>query len=94
MGSTVFDEFCTALNKTPGRIHAGLADLPFNHAKRMVTVSPGFPVDFAVINYAKWIKEVSVSPYSTTVHLHWQWQNVVSRCSSELTIEEVSARLS
>jgi len=61
VGSTIFDEFCTALNKTPGSIQPGSADLPFNHAKRMVTVSPGFPVDFAIINYAKWIKENVVS---------------------------------
>jgi hypothetical protein len=60
----------------------------------MVTVSPGFPVDFAIINYAKWIKEVSAFPYSTSSTLEWEWQNVVSSCPSELTTEEVSARLS
>ena len=58
VGSTVFDDFCTALNKPPAGILTNITDLPFNHIRRMVQVSPEFSVDFSIFNYAKWIKEV------------------------------------
>ncbi|RDB14917.1 putative extracellular serine carboxypeptidase [Hypsizygus marmoreus] len=67
VGSTTFDRFCDALNKPFGRLQA-TADLPFNHSARMVTVAPGLSVDFAIVNYANWIKDhiVSVCPPELT----------------------------
>lgn len=58
VGTTTFDEFCTALTKGFGLVEADLADLPFNHTSRMVTLGPGFSVDLAIVNYANWIKAV------------------------------------
>ncbi|KAF8073998.1 serine carboxypeptidase S28-domain-containing protein [Lyophyllum atratum] len=60
VGSTRFDEFCTALNKPFGSF-AAAADLPFNHTARMVTVADGLKVDFAIVNYANYIKQNVVS---------------------------------
>lgn len=34
-------------------------ELPFGHSKRMVSLGQGFALDIAIINYGKWIKEVS-----------------------------------
>ena len=55
--SDVFEDFCAALNNPFGPFRA-VADLPFNHTSRMVQVSADFAVDFAIVNYAKWIKKV------------------------------------
>jgi hypothetical protein len=32
--------------------------LPYEHPERMLTVSEGLTLDFSVINYARYIKEV------------------------------------
>jgi len=61
VGSTAFDDFCTALNKPPAGVLANITDIPFNHPRRMVEVSPKFSIDFSIFNYAKWIKEQVVS---------------------------------
>ncbi|KDQ62701.1 hypothetical protein JAAARDRAFT_121424 [Jaapia argillacea MUCL 33604] len=60
VGSTKFDEFCEALAKPPFGHHA-LRDLPFGDDSRMVRLPGGLTVDFAVLNYAKYIKENVVS---------------------------------
>ncbi|KAF8228544.1 peptidase S28 [Tricholoma matsutake] len=65
VGSTAFDDFCAALNKPLGWAPAYLADLPFNHIRRMVTLSPEFSVDLSIINYSRWIKEHVVSGCSS-----------------------------
>ena len=56
----------------------------------MVTLSEGFAVDFAVLNYAKYIRKVNISTkaYLTTSLIH-DFQNVVSKCPKGQTIEEV-----
>ncbi|KAG5653760.1 hypothetical protein H0H81_010847 [Sphagnurus paluster] len=66
VGDKTFDKFCEALN---GHANVAIAELPFNHTSRMVTVAEGFRVDFAIVNYAKWIKQhiVSECPSDKTV---------------------------
>ncbi|KAF9464098.1 serine carboxypeptidase S28-domain-containing protein [Collybia nuda] len=68
VGSTRFDEFCTALSAPFGNFSAA-AELPFNHPERMVPVTTGFSVDFSIINYANYVKKNTVShcPSSSTV---------------------------
>ena len=57
----------------------------------MVTLSEGFAVDFAVLNYAKYIRKVNISTeaYLTQSHKSTIFQNVVSKCPKGQTIEEV-----
>jgi hypothetical protein len=67
VGSTAFDEFCESLDKwiIPSvNMSAADMELPFGHPKRMVSLGQEFQIalDMAVLNYAKWIKEVS-SPF-------------------------------
>ncbi|KAG6919235.1 hypothetical protein DXG01_008031 [Tephrocybe rancida] len=67
-GSTSFDDFCDALNNPFGKFSAA-ADLPYNDPARMVTLSDDLKVDFAIFNYAKYIKKhyVSQCPENKTV---------------------------
>jgi hypothetical protein len=58
VGSTSFDEFCETLGKPFGKITTASLELPFGHEDRMVTLYDGLAVDFAVVNYGKWIKQV------------------------------------
>ncbi|GLB38681.1 putative peptidase S28 [Lyophyllum shimeji] len=69
VGSATFDEFCGNLSKPFGHFSAAAADLPFNHPSRMVAIADDFHVDFAIVNYAKWIKQhvVSRCPADQTV---------------------------
>ncbi|KAF5377966.1 hypothetical protein D9615_006701 [Tricholomella constricta] len=61
VGSTTFDDFCHALKKPLGHHNASIADQPFGHTSRMVTIADGFKLDFSIVNYALWIKEHIVS---------------------------------
>ncbi|KAF5335362.1 hypothetical protein D9611_011660 [Ephemerocybe angulata] len=70
-GSTKFDDFCHTLSAPFTRTMAAsnFEELPFNHEKRMVNVEPGFAVDIAIVNYARWIKTnvVSNCPSDSTI---------------------------
>ncbi|KAL0945264.1 hypothetical protein HGRIS_000775 [Hohenbuehelia grisea] len=68
IGSTTFDEFCTALNKPP-LSRRGTNDLPYGHEARLVTLPDDLVVDWAIINYGKYIREhyVSQCPSDKTV---------------------------
>ncbi|KAF8905141.1 serine carboxypeptidase S28-domain-containing protein [Mucidula mucida] len=70
-GSTGFDDFCESLSKPPfglGLVE-GTAGFEYEHPTRMVSLPGGLTVDFAVLNYAKWIKEnvVSSCPEDSTI---------------------------
>ncbi|KAG5646028.1 hypothetical protein DXG03_004630 [Asterophora parasitica] len=69
VGSETFNDFCASLSKPFGRINAAAPEWPFNHTSRMVTIAPGLKVDFAIVNYANWIKKhvVSRCPSDKTV---------------------------
>lgn len=57
VGSTGFDEFCEALSKPiGGAMH--IAALPIGHEDRLLSVWDDHKIDFSVLNYAKWIREV------------------------------------
>lgn len=57
MGSTSFDEFCEALSKPIGR-SPDIAALPIGHEDRLLTLWEDQKIDFSVLNYAQWIREV------------------------------------
>ncbi|KAF9013147.1 serine carboxypeptidase S28-domain-containing protein [Cyathus striatus] len=64
VGSTTFDDFCETLGKPFGRISATAAgELPYGNQERLVQVegAEGLALDFAVLNYAKWVRENVVS---------------------------------
>lgn len=90
VGSTAFDEFCEMLGKPFGIVSAANMELPFGHPNRMVSLGKGFALDIAIINYGKWIKEVSYSVVSDLDWSHALLQHVVSRCPSESSVEEVT----
>ena len=54
-GSTAFEDFCDVLGKAPA---AHLEALDYGHEERMVDVGDGLTLDFSVLNYAKYIREV------------------------------------
>ena len=61
MDSTQFDEFCEALNKPiTGATH--IAALPIGHEDRLLTLWDNHKIDFSVLNYAQWIREVRDVP--------------------------------
>ena len=60
VGSTRFEEFCDTLSKPFGKITTAALELPYGHDDRKVTVDNGLAVDFAVVNYGKWIKNVRI----------------------------------
>lgn len=70
VGSTVFDSFCAALVKPPFHLASSPAvvDAPFGDESRMVK-EEGLMLDYAVLNYAKYIREkyVSLCPEGMTV---------------------------
>ncbi|KZP31567.1 peptidase S28 [Athelia psychrophila] len=70
VGSTVFDSFCAALVKPPFPFVSSPAvvDAPFGDASRLVK-EEGLVLDYAVFNYAKYIREkyVSLCPEGMTV---------------------------
>ena len=53
-GSTAFEDFCEVLGKAPAHLEA----LEYGHEERMVDVGDGLTLDFSVLNYAKYIREV------------------------------------
>jgi hypothetical protein len=57
VGSTAFDEFCAALTKSPWGTGGDLDEIPYGDSQRAVTFPGGLTVDFAVLNYAKYIKD-------------------------------------
>ena len=70
VGSTTFDSFCAALVKPPFH-HASspdVVDAPFGDESRMVK-EEGLLLDYAVFNYAKFIREkyVSLCPEDMTI---------------------------
>ncbi|KAF7973001.1 hypothetical protein HWV62_16374 [Athelia sp. TMB] len=70
VGSTTFDSFCAALVKPPFHLASspGVVGAPFGDERRMVT-EEGLLLDYAVFNYAKFIREkyVSLCPEDMTV---------------------------
>lgn len=63
VGSTSFDEFCAALTKPPFGVATASSEAPYGDRSRMMTLPGGLSLDFAVFNYAKYIKEVSCLCY-------------------------------
>jgi hypothetical protein len=61
VGSTTFDEFCESLSKPIG-FAPHIAALPIGHEDRLLTVWDDQKIDFSVLNYAQWIREVRVVP--------------------------------
>lgn len=61
VGSTRFDEFCEALNK-PIINTAHITMLPVGHEDRLLTLWDNHKIDFSVLNYAQWIREVRGLP--------------------------------
>ena len=59
----------------------------------MVTLSGGLALDFAVLNYAKYIKKVMSSSFPHAFSQIYNLQNVVSKCPKERTVEEVGPGL-
>ena len=59
MGSSEFDAFCAALNKPPFGFNHTDTEIAFGDDKRTVILSGGLALDYVVLNYAKYIKEVS-----------------------------------
>ncbi|PFH49952.1 hypothetical protein AMATHDRAFT_62072 [Amanita thiersii Skay4041] len=57
VNSLSFDRFCTAINAPLNSSFTDANNLPFNHPKRMVRITDGFAVDFAIINYGNYTKE-------------------------------------
>jgi hypothetical protein len=65
VGSTEFEEFCEALGKPPFGISAANANAPYGDPVRMIKLPGGLSLDFAVLNYAKYIKDVSATEFNT-----------------------------
>lgn len=61
VGSTLFDDFCEALSKPIGGA-THITTLPIGHEDRLLTLWDNQKIDFSVLNYAQWIKEVRVVP--------------------------------
>ncbi|KJA23225.1 hypothetical protein HYPSUDRAFT_137830 [Hypholoma sublateritium FD-334 SS-4] len=61
VGSTRFEEFCDTLSKPFGKVTTAALELPYGHDDRKVTLDDGLAVDFAIVNYGKWIKNHVVS---------------------------------
>lgn len=59
IGSTLFDEFCEALSKPIGGA-THMAALPIGHEDRLLTLWDDHKIDFSILNFAKWIREVRV----------------------------------
>lgn len=55
--NTQFDEFCKALSK-PIFGATRIAALPIGHEDRLLTIWDNFKIDFSILNYAQWIREV------------------------------------
>ncbi|KAK2465427.1 hypothetical protein APHAL10511_002781 [Amanita phalloides] len=72
VGSTAFDDFCTAVNNVWGfPVAVAAQDLGYGHPDRMVSLPGGLTIDFSILAYARWIKK-----------------NVVSICPTEFTQDE------
>jgi hypothetical protein len=67
VGSTRFDEFCDAINAPVRNVSAQALDLPFGVPERMVEIEPGFALDFSIFNWAKYVRNHTVSKCPTTV---------------------------
>lgn len=82
VGSDKFDEFCEALSQ-PVLVHEGVLGFKFNEtmfydeAAKAVSLPGGVKLDLALLNYAKYIKEVC---QPVTVR-RWFVANSVSRTS-------------
>lgn len=60
VGSTKFDEFCAFLDKPIFGNDSNISLLPFGHEERLVDLPGGIKLDFSILNYADYIKEVRV----------------------------------
>lgn len=92
VGSTEFEGFCEALGKPPFGISAANANAPYGDPARMIKLPGGLSLDFAVLNYAKYIKDVSVTDFNDMyplVDLSDTPQNHVSQCPESVTVEDV-----
>lgn len=59
VGSKAFDEFCALLNSAWGfPVSVAAQDLEYGHPDRMVSLSSGLTLDFSILKYASWIKDV------------------------------------
>ncbi|EIN12709.1 peptidase S28 [Punctularia strigosozonata HHB-11173 SS5] len=69
VGSTVFDEFCAALNKPFWPLPSEHEMLPYDDNKRSIEVTGALTVDYTIVNYANYIKKhvVSRCPKDMTV---------------------------
>ncbi|KAH6911475.1 serine carboxypeptidase S28-domain-containing protein [Coprinopsis sp. MPI-PUGE-AT-0042] len=66
--STNFDDFCKTLAKPFGWFSdADVEALTFGDERRMVTIDKDFAVDFAIVNYGRWIKKNIVSKCKGTI---------------------------
>jgi hypothetical protein len=54
-----FNVFCDALSKPSYGVTGESANAPFGDPSRMINLPDGLTVDFAVLNYAKYIRDVS-----------------------------------
>jgi hypothetical protein len=64
-------------------------ELSFGHPKRLVSIGDGLALDIAIINYGKWIKDVSLTIHIDFYDTHTLLQHIVSRCPSGSSVEEV-----
>jgi hypothetical protein len=62
VGSTKFDEFCAFLDKPRLGDDGSRSLLPVGHGGRLVDLPGGIKLDFSILNYADYIKEVSPKP--------------------------------
>jgi hypothetical protein len=58
VGSSGFDDFCDALGKPPFKFLSAEIDVPYGDDQRLITLPGGLSLDFVVLNYAKYIREV------------------------------------
>ena len=56
VGSKAFDEFCAALDSAWGFPVTATAE--YGHPDRMVSLPGGLTLDFSILKYASWMKEV------------------------------------
>ncbi|KAK7028822.1 Serine carboxypeptidase [Paramarasmius palmivorus] len=68
VGSTAFDSFCNAINQPPSNLDFSVTFLDYERPERLVDIGDGLAIDFALANYADYIKQrvVARCPASAT----------------------------
>lgn len=92
VGSSSFDIFCTRLSTPPANSTSNVASLPYGHPKRKVSVALGnstqsgsIKVDFALANYATYIKTVCTHfMHESTLNLTFVATRILSRAVAAL----------